>query len=109
VIHILVADDHAVVREGVKRILADTNDLIVAGEASHGQEVLAKVAVEAWDIVLLDISMPGGNGLEILRQLKTTCPSLPVGKYPRRISHRHPQDRAGATLRQLHVCRAPGH
>jgi DNA-binding NarL/FixJ family response regulator len=77
-IRILIADDHAVVREGVKRILAETNDLVVAGEASHGQEVLAKVSAESWDMVLLDISMPGRNGLEVLRQLKTTYPSLPV-------------------------------
>jgi DNA-binding NarL/FixJ family response regulator len=75
---ILVVDDHAVVREGVKRILADTNDLTVAGEASQGPEVLAKVSAESWDLVLLDISMPGRSGLEILHQLKTMYPALPV-------------------------------
>jgi DNA-binding NarL/FixJ family response regulator len=75
---ILVVDDHAVVREGVKRILADTNDLTVAGEASQGHEVLAKVSAESWDLVLLDISMPGRSGLEILQQLKTMYPALPV-------------------------------
>ena len=58
-IRILVADDHAVVREGVKRILADTVDLPVAGETGHGHEVLTKAAADAYDIVLLDISMPG--------------------------------------------------
>jgi two-component system invasion response regulator UvrY len=77
-IRILIVDDHAVVREGVKRILADTPDLVVAGEARHGQEALANVAAEAWDVVLLDISMPGRNGLEILRQLRVLRPTMPV-------------------------------
>jgi two-component system invasion response regulator UvrY len=77
-IRILVADDHAVVREGVKRILSETADLVIAGEAGHGQEVLAKVATEPWDVVLLDISMPGRNGLEVLQQLRHLCPALPV-------------------------------
>jgi two-component system, NarL family, invasion response regulator UvrY len=77
-IRVLIADDHAVVREGVKRILAEAADLVIAGEASHGQEILAKVATEAWDVVLLDISMPGRNGLEVLQQLRNLRPSLPV-------------------------------
>jgi two-component system invasion response regulator UvrY len=70
------ADDHVAVREGVKRILADAHDLTVAGEASHGQEVLAKVSAGLWNLVLLDISIPGRNSLEILRQLKAICPAL---------------------------------
>jgi two-component system, NarL family, invasion response regulator UvrY len=77
-IRILVADDHAVVREGVKRILAETDDLEIAGEASHGQELLAKMAAAPWDMVLLDISMPGRNGLEVLQQLRSLHPALPV-------------------------------
>jgi two-component system, NarL family, invasion response regulator UvrY len=77
-IRILVADDHAIVREGVKRILADTRDLRVLGEASNGQEVFAKVSSQAWDVVLLDLAMPGRNGLEVLQQLKHTNPHLPV-------------------------------
>ena len=77
-IRVLIADDHAVVREGVKRILAEAADLVIAGEASHGQEILAKVATEAWDVVLLDISMPGRNGLEVLQQLRHLRPTLPV-------------------------------
>ena len=75
---ILIADDHAVVREGVKRILYDMDHSIVVGEASNGQELLAKAAAKTWDVVLLDISMPGRNGLEVLRQLKYTHPALPV-------------------------------
>jgi len=75
---ILIADDHAVVREGVKRILTSIDNGAVVGEASNGQELLAKSTAEAWDVVLLDISMPGRNGLDVLRQLKTSCPLLPV-------------------------------
>jgi two-component system, NarL family, invasion response regulator UvrY len=77
-IRILVADDHAVVREGVKRIVADTSDLVVAAEAGQSQEVLSKVAARTCDVVLLDISMPGRSGLEILQQLKRAHPALPV-------------------------------
>ena len=77
-IRILVADDHAVVREGVKRIVADTSDLVVAGEASQGHEVLSQVAAWTYDVVLLDISMPGRSGLEVLQQLKREYPALSV-------------------------------
>jgi DNA-binding NarL/FixJ family response regulator len=77
-IRVLVADDHAVVREGIKRILADTPDLVVAGEASDRQEILAQLAAQRWDVVLLDISLPGGNGLEILQHLKRLHPQLRV-------------------------------
>jgi two-component system, NarL family, invasion response regulator UvrY len=76
--HILIVDDHAVVREGVKRILDDMDGSIVVGEASNGQELLAKVTTKTWDVVLLDISMPGRNGLEVLRHLKSIQPTLPV-------------------------------
>ena len=75
---ILIADDHAVVREGVKRILYDMDSSIMVGEASNGQELLAKALAKTWDVVLLDISMPGRNGLEVLRQLKYTHPVIPV-------------------------------
>jgi two-component system invasion response regulator UvrY len=75
---ILIIDDHAVVREGVKRILDDTEDAILVGEASNGQELLVKATPKAWDVVLLDISMPGRNGLDVLRQLKNLQPTLPV-------------------------------
>jgi DNA-binding NarL/FixJ family response regulator len=74
----LIADDHAVVREGVKRILTAVDTGVVLGEASNGQELLAKATAETGDVALLDISMPGRNGLDVLRQLKSTCPLLPV-------------------------------
>jgi two-component system, NarL family, invasion response regulator UvrY len=75
---ILIADDHAIVREGLKQILAETGDMVVAGEATNGQEVLDKVMENNYDVVLLDISMPGRNGLDILKQLKVEKPGLSV-------------------------------
>lgn len=77
-IRILVVDDHTIVREGLKQILADTPDLIVAGEAGSGQEALEKVTAGQWDVVVLDISMPGPNGLVVLHEIKSQYPSLPV-------------------------------
>jgi DNA-binding NarL/FixJ family response regulator len=75
---ILIVDDHAVVREGVKRILDDMEGAILVGEASNGQELLVQATPKTWDVVLLDISMPGRNGLDALRQLKSLQPTLPV-------------------------------
>jgi len=75
---ILIADDHAIVREGLKQILADTPDMVVAGEAATGQQVLEMIRNKEWDLVLLDITMPGINGLDALKQLKKEKPHLPV-------------------------------
>jgi two-component system invasion response regulator UvrY len=77
-IRVLIADDHAVVRQGLKQILGDTHEMVVAGEATNGQEVLDKVRAEAWDVVVLDISMPDRSGLDILKQLRSERPKLPV-------------------------------
>ena len=77
-IRILIADDHTIVREGLKQILAETPDMVVADEARNGQEVLAKVGNKEYDVVLLDISMPGRSGLDILKQLKGERPKLPI-------------------------------
>jgi two-component system, NarL family, invasion response regulator UvrY len=77
-IRILVADDHAVVREGVKQILAGMNDMAVEDEAENGQEAIAKVARGHFDVVLLDISMPGRSGLEVLEEILHLHPKLPV-------------------------------
>ncbi len=75
---LLIADDHPIVREGFKQVLSETSDMIVADEASNGQEVLGLVKKKKYDVVLLDISMPGRNGLEILKEVKTDYPGLPV-------------------------------
>jgi two-component system invasion response regulator UvrY len=78
VIRILISDDHAIVREGIKQILADTDDLVVAGEATNGHEVIEHVRREDWGMVLLDLAMPGKDGLETLKEIKREKPKLPV-------------------------------
>jgi DNA-binding NarL/FixJ family response regulator len=77
-IKILIADDHPVVREGLKGIIARASDMKIDGEALNGQEVLQKVAEDEWDVVVLDIGMPGRDGLEILKDLHGEKPELPV-------------------------------
>lgn len=77
-IRILIADDHAIVRAGLKQFIADERDMVVAGEAADGMETLAFVRTGECDVVLLDISMPGKNGIDTLRQLKRSRPDLPV-------------------------------
>ncbi len=77
-IRILVADDHAVVREGVKQILADVPDMIVKDEAENGPAALEKIAQNDYDVILLDISMPGRSGLDILGNIKSQNPKLSV-------------------------------
>jgi two-component system, NarL family, invasion response regulator UvrY len=77
-IRVFFAEDHAIVREGLKQILADTMDIVVAGEAADGEEALANIRTGNYDIIVMDISMPGRNGLEILKDLKEQKPELPV-------------------------------
>jgi DNA-binding NarL/FixJ family response regulator len=77
-IKILIADDHAIVRSGLKQIVAETADIIVSDEASTGQEVLKKVRSNKYDIVVLDISLPDRDGLDILKQIRKEKPNLPV-------------------------------
>jgi two-component system, NarL family, invasion response regulator UvrY len=77
-IRILVADDHAVVRQGVKQILADEKDMVVKDEAQNGSETLKKIMGKEYDVVLLDISMPGRSGLEVLADIKAQRPKLAV-------------------------------
>lgn len=77
-IKVLVADDHAVVRRGLRQILAETPDIMVGGEAATAAEVLRLVREQRWSVVVLDISLPGGSGLEILSTLRKECPTLPV-------------------------------
>jgi len=78
VIKILIADDHAVVRRGLKQILAEEPNMAVFGEACNAQEVLKNVREQNWDIVILDITMPDRSGLEVLKELKNIRPKLPV-------------------------------
>jgi DNA-binding NarL/FixJ family response regulator len=75
---ILLADDHAVVRHGLKQILADEFKRATFAEAKNAQEALDLVWKENWDVVILDITMPGRSGLEVLREIKKSKPRLPV-------------------------------
>jgi two-component system invasion response regulator UvrY len=77
-IKILIADDHAVVRAGLKQIVQETPDMLVTGEAATGHEVLELMAEADWDVVLLDINMPGKSGMDVLKQLRSEKPDLPV-------------------------------
>lgn len=77
-INVLIADDHDIVREGVKQIVADTTDIVVGGEARTGNEVIAEVRGRKWDVVILDLNLPDRAGLEVLSQLRSMAPHLPV-------------------------------
>ncbi len=77
-IRILIADDHAVVRQGLRKIIDEDESMTVVGEASNGAEVLDFVRGDSIDVVILDISMPGRNGLETLKELRRLNPGLPV-------------------------------
>jgi len=77
-IRVLIADDHAIVRKGLKQIVSETSDMIVVAEASTGQEVLDKIDSVDFDVLVLDLNMPGKSGLDILKQIKKEKPKLPV-------------------------------
>jgi two-component system invasion response regulator UvrY len=75
---ILLADDHSVVRQGVKQILSEAFAQATFGEAQNANELLKLVGSERWDVAVLDLAMPGGNGLDTLKQIKQDHPQLPV-------------------------------
>ncbi len=78
IIRILIADDHAIVRAGLKQFIADEHDMAVAGEAETGARTLELARTGDWDVVLLDISMPDRSGVDTLKSLKHAKPDLPV-------------------------------
>ncbi|MBC8401941.1 MAG: response regulator transcription factor [Candidatus Marinimicrobia bacterium] len=77
-INVLLADDHTMFREGLKQILSDTSDIVVTDEAQNTGEVLNKVSEKQFDVVILDITMPGRTGLDIISELKSREPNLRV-------------------------------
>lgn len=87
-LRVLIADDHAVLRMGLKQLISDecaARGPIVFGEAQNGHEVLDLARTESWDVILLDISMPGRDGLDVLRELHHTYPNvraLVLSMYP---------------------------
>lgn len=77
-ISVLLADDHRIIRDGLRQILADTDDLAVNGEAANGIELMQLVREKEWGILVLDISMPGRSGLDLIRMVKDEKPLLPI-------------------------------
>lgn len=77
-IKVIIVDDHRIVREGLKQIISDTSDISVVDEASNGQEAINKIRNNDCDVLLLDISMPGRSGLEILKEIKNEWPKLSI-------------------------------
>jgi DNA-binding NarL/FixJ family response regulator len=77
-IKILIVDDHALVRHGLRKILSEEPDMVVLGEAESAEQLMEIVGEKKWDIVILDISMPGQSGLDILHRLRHEQPHLPI-------------------------------
>lgn len=77
-IRLLIADDHSVVRQGLKQILADYPDMVVLAEAANGIEAIQKLRGQPFDVLILDMSMPGRSGIELIKQIKLEKPRLPI-------------------------------
>jgi two-component system invasion response regulator UvrY len=92
-IKILIADDHPIVRAGLKQVIEKSPDMKVAGEALDGQEVLDRIAAETWDILILDFSMPGKSGIDVIKEVRRLQPALPV-----LVLSMHPEDELAPRL-----------
>ncbi|WP_430230035.1 response regulator [Nitrosomonas communis] len=77
-IRVMIADDHAIVRQGLKQILSETDDISVAGEAETGFEAITIARQQIFDVMLLDISLPDRNGIEVLKQIKKDQPNFTI-------------------------------
>jgi len=90
VIRVLIADDHAILRRGLREILIRELEGVVCGEAENAQQVLAQVQNQNWDLAIVDITMPGRSGLDVLKDLQRVQPGLPV-----LVLSMHPEDQYG--------------
>lgn len=94
-IRVFLADDHGIVRSGVRKLLEAESDLRVVGEAADGRAVLAAPDIDAWDVLVLDLSLPKVNGIEVMRRLRESHPALrvvvlsmyPEDQYAERMRH----------------------
>ena len=93
---ILITDDHAVVRQGLKQILLEEFTRAEFGEATNAQEAIDRVWKEHWDVVVLDITMPGRSGLEVLKEIKKSRPKLPV-----LVLSMHPEDQFAVRILKI--------
>ena len=93
---ILITDDHAVVRQGLKQILLEEFTRAQFGEATNAQEAIERVWRENWDVVVLDITMPGRSGLEVLKEIRKSRPKLPV-----LVLSMHPEDQFAMRLLKI--------
>jgi DNA-binding NarL/FixJ family response regulator len=98
-IKIIIADDHPIVRAGMKQIISEASDLAVADEAGDGHELLSKIRAEDFDVAILDITMPHIDGLDVLKQLKIEKPKLPVI-----VLSIHPEDQYALRVLKAGAC-----
>ena len=89
-VRVLIADDHAILRRGLREILMRELEAVVCGEAENAQQVLAQVQSQNWDLAIVDITMPGRSGLDVLKDLQRVQPGLPV-----LVLSMHPEDQYG--------------
>lgn len=89
-IRVLIADDHAILRRGLKEILVRDLEGAICGEAEDAEQVLSQVQSQVWDVVILDVTMPGRSGIDVLRDLKQLRPKLPV-----LVLSMHPEEQYG--------------
>ncbi len=77
-IKVLIADDHDIVREGVKQIVSETSDIVVGGEARTGAEAIESTRAGGWDVIILDLNLPDRPGLDVLTQMRSIAGNVPV-------------------------------
>jgi DNA-binding NarL/FixJ family response regulator len=92
-LRVLIADDHAVVRQGLRQILSDIPELSEVGEVQNGEDALSKLRAEPWDVLVLDMSMPGRGGLDVLKDVRRVRPATQV-----LVLSMHPEDQFAVRL-----------